>query len=520
MPSVRYTNLQIPSHPQADTIGVENGIITQIGQKSDVTATKTISLEQGVCYPGFTDGHLHFIGLGAALEQVDLSSATSPEEAVHIIRKQAETQPEGSWILGRSWDQNRWPGQIFPNKQILNREIPKHPVYMRRVDGHAGWVNSLALKKAGIDRHTPNPPGGRILRNDNGEPSGLLIDTAEFVVQEKIPKPDRAAVTRQMKTALHHLHSLGFTGAHDAGTDRMTIDIAQQAINRREFPFRLLTMLNDRPDDVEPFLTQGIINDSHLQVRTVKLYLDGALGSRGAALLKPYTDDPDNDGLLLMEPAELDAKIRRYNDAGFQTAVHCIGDRANRIMLDTYEQIYRDHPEWKARRNRIEHAQIIHPEDISRFADLEIIAAVQPTMCTSDFPWTESRLGPERLPEAYPWQSLLRHGAILIGSSDAPVEAADPLKNIHAAVSRQDEDGKPEGGWQLRERVTLDQALAMFSRAPAYAAHQEHRLGNIAPGYVADFTVLSQDLQAIAREDILNTKVRFTIVDGDIVYAR
>lgn len=510
-----FTNAHIYQHPGAEAILCTEGKIIGVGKAADYTADEVVNLQGGYVYPGFTDSHMHLLGLGQSLEILDLIGTKSTAEIIQKVQdKRAETQPD-EWIVGRGWDQNDWPDTHFPTKELLDDVAPQNPVYLRRIDGHAAWVNSRVLELAGITAHTPDPPGGKILRDERGEPSGILIDNAVDLVEKKLPPPTPQERRRQIMKAIRLLNSFGLTTIHDAGMTLKTITTLKDLLAEERLTIRIYAMLSDAPQNTDPYLCSGPdTTNLFLIVRTVKLYLDGALGSRGAALLQPYSDDPGNRGLILTDSTEVARKVKQYNRAGFQVAIHCIGDRANRMALDIYQA-----NGIPSRRNRIEHAQIIHPTDIPRFTPLNVIPAMQATHCTSDMYWADDRLGPERLTEAYPWQSLIQTGAIIPNGSDAPVELPDPLAGLYAAVTRQDQNGWPPGGWRPEERMTTTTAVKSFTEWPAYASFEEKHKGKIAPGYYADFTVLNKNLLAVPPEEILNANVTFTIVNGVVVYS-
>ncbi len=513
---ILFTNAHITNHPNANAILVRNGLIKDIGQAKDFTGIKTVDLMGGIVYPGFTDAHMHLVGYGWSKETLDLVGTESIEQVLAMVKKAVSTTPKDRWIQGRGWDQNDWDPIAFPTKEMLDYISPDNPIVLRRIDGHAVWVNSKVLDLANVTPETQDPNGGKILRDKTGVPTGVFIDNAIDLVSQVIPEDTKADKRRMILTAQHHLNAVGLTSIHDAGTDKETIEILDELSASGDLTLRIYTMLNDDIHDYENFLKSGPLTDNpYYKVRSVKLYMDGALGSRGAALLAPYDDDLDNVGLILTDSAEVSRRVALFNEKGFQVGVHCIGDRANRIMLDIYESIGRSES-----RNRIEHAQIIHVDDIPRFSQLGVIPSMQTTHCTSDMYWADERLGSGRIQEAYPWQSLIQSGSIIPGGTDAPVEFPDPLASLYAAVTRQDAQGWPEGGWLPEQRLTMDQAIKTATEWPAYASFEENIKGKIARGFYADFTVLDRPLNGNHPKEILKTEILFTIVGGKVVYQK
>ena len=507
-----FSNCVIPSFPAANSIACADGKITSIGK--DLTGDIMIDLEKGVVYPGFMDAHLHLVWYGKAMEILDLVGTKSVDEITGIVSQVYDGSDR--WIIGRGWDQNDWEIIQYPNKESLDKVAVDQPVYLHRIDGHAIWVNSNVLSICGINRNTADPIGGKILRDSSGNPTGVFIDNAMDLIKRFVPDNGKNDKRRQIINAVRKLNQFGLTAIHDAGTDIETVHILKELIAQEQLNIRVNAMLNNKSEDYQEFLSKGPdTTDKFLSVRTVKIYFDGAMGSRGAALLEPYADDPKNIGLNLTDEKKITEKVNQFNAAGFQVAIHCIGDRANRLVLDIFEGSGNQNA-----RNRIEHAQIIHSDDLHRFFDLGVIPSMQATHCTSDMYWIDERLGDKRLHEAYAWQSLLQTGSIIPGGSDAPVEIPNPLLGIHAAVTRQDTSGWPAEGWQSNERMTMDQALASITSWSAYSMFAESYLGKIKPGFMADFTDLSQDLSTIDPEQITSVNVHFTIVRGKVVYKR
>jgi predicted amidohydrolase YtcJ len=478
------------------------------------SAASVVDLAGAHVYPGFTEAHGHYSGYGAALEQVDLVGTTSLEEVVARARVAAQAIPQGEWVLGRGWDQNDWPRPEFPTADLLSQAIPDHPVLLRRVDGHAVLVNAAALALAGITAATPDPPGGRILRDAGGRPTGVLVDAAADRIGSVLPHPTAQALERRYLLAGRRLASLGITEIHDAGVGRAELAVLRAMQSAGSLPVRVYAMLDGSDDELlatELAAGRSLSGDGMLAVRAVKLYADGALGSRGALLSDPYSDEPTKRGLELTDEAHLLELIRRIGEAGFQPCTHAIGDAAVKRTLSAYRLAL---DRGAGLRPRVEHAQIVRPEDVSRFAELGVIASVQPTHCTSDMPWAPARLGPERIAWAYRWHSLLAAGARLCLGSDVPVEDPDPRLGMWAAVTRRTPAGTPSEGWNLSEALDVSEAIAGYTTGAAYAAFEEAWRGAIAPAYAADLTVVDRDLGAVPPQEILRARILRTVVGG------
>lgn len=507
-------------------VAVADGRVLYVGDDRGALALRTASthvedLKGATVVPGFIDSHCHFYGLGKALDQIDLVGTVSVQEAVARVVAAAAAAPGEGWLEGRGWDQNDWPGKEFPHKGQLDAVEADRPILLRRIDGHAAWVNSAALLAAGIGAFTPDPAGGTIVRDGRGEPSGILIDNAVDLVVNVVPPPGAELVRRRLRLAGAHCVRYGLTGVHEAGLSVAELAIYGEMAAAGELPVRVYGMFDDKPDVLQEALRRGpvIDPDGMLTVRAVKLYADGALGSRGALLLADYQDRPGHRGLTVTSPEHLREVARDLGRAGFQICTHAIGDGANRLVLDIYakvlDELHLADPRW-----RIEHAQILDSADIPRFAALGVIAAMQPTHCTSDMDWAAERLGPRRLAGAYAWKSLLAGGAHLCFGTDFPVEAADPLAGLYAARTRTHPDGTPAGGWLPAECLDARTALELYTVGSAYAAFQEGELGRIAPGFRADFTVLDDDPVACPPQRLLSMAVLLTVVDGTVVYRR
>lgn len=472
---------------------------------------------EGAVVPGLIDAHGHLFGLGSSLMVADLSGSRSLEEVRERLRQHAGLGGEG-WLLGRGWDQNRWPGQQFPSAADLDQAFAARPLWLRRVDGHAGWANSAALRAAGIDADTPDPDGGRILRDAEGRPSGVLIDTAMRLVERKLPPMQVQDRRRALKLALAKAVSLGLTGVHDAGVSRQDLALLRELADAGALPLRVYAMADGDSEALADRCREGVYRHpgGRLQMRAVKIYADGALGSRGAALLADYSDDAGNRGLLIQPAEALKALVAKVAGCGLQPAIHAIGDHGNRLVLDAYAAL---DPAQRARlRPRIEHAQVVAVADIPRFRELDVIASMQPTHATSDMPWALARVGAERLRGAYAWRRFLDADVALAFGSDFPVERVEPLEGLYAALTRQDLDGKPEGGWMPEERLDWSEALAAFTLGAAHAGFAEDELGSLEAGKRADFVVLSADPASLRPRGLLALKVRSTWLDGRQVW--
>jgi predicted amidohydrolase YtcJ len=516
-------------YPRAQAIAVRGGRIVRVGGSADVLAlkgpaTRVIDARQATIVPGLHDAHAHFTSLGASLQNLDLRGTTSYEQIVDMVRQRAAGARAGEWIVGRGWDQNDWPRQDWPAHTALSAVSPDNPVYLTRIDGHAALVNRRALEAGGVTRATRDPAGGRIVRERSGEPGGVLIDGAMDLVASRIPPVGAAQLDEQILLADRETRKLGLTTIHDAGTDGPTVDVYKRLIDAGKLKTRLYVMLRGPIPALAPFLQTGPLanySDRRLAVRAIKITADGALGSRGAALLQPYADDPRNTGLLTTPPEEIYQRTLAASKAGFQTCIHAIGDRANRLVMDVFERVQRELPASRNLRMRNEHAQVLDGAEIPRFAALGIIASMQPAHATSDMPWVPARIGAARMEEgAYVWQSLLEAGATIAAGSDFPVEVPDPLRGFHAAITRQDPLGQPAGGWTPRQRMSREQALRSFTLDAAYAAHAEAFTGSLEAGKLADFVILSKDIMSVPPKEILATFVQMTIVAGEVVYER
>ena len=515
------------SHPLADAMAVRGGKVQFVGSTRAAMAlrgasTRIIDLNGRTVIPGMVDAHGHVDNLGLALRTVDLTGTSSYDEVIARVAARAKTMQPGQWIIGRGWDQNDWGDTRFPTHEKLTAAVPNNPVYLTRVDGHAGLANASALKAANITAQTRDPDGGHIERTANGSPAGVFIDNAQGLLRRVVPQPTRDEVKSEVQAAIAEAQKWGLTGVHDAGASSQVLDIYEELGKAGQLNFRMYAMISDDSTTLAKWFARGPLvggYDNTLWIRSIKLYIDGALGSRGAALLDPYADMANTNGLLVSKPEHIGAVAARALKTGFQVNTHAIGDRGNRIVLDEYEKALKTTPV-ADHRFRVEHAQIISPDDIPRFAELGVIPSMQASHQTSDMYWAGTRLGSTRLLGAYAWRSLLNNGSIIPNGSDFPVEQVNPLISFHAAFSRQDARDWPPNGWYPEQKMTRDEALRSITLWPAYAAFQESVMGSLSPGKLADFVVLDQDIMRVAPEQVLRTQVLATYVGGKAVYER
>jgi hypothetical protein len=460
------------------------------------------------------DSHGHMAGLGDLLESLNLRGVRSVAEIAEKVKHAAFTRPEHEWIRGRAWDQTEWGGQ-FPNSEALDKAAPNHPVYLSRVDGHAAWVNRRALALAGITKSTPDPAGGRIVRDSSGEATGILIDKAQALVSSKIPARTPEQIEHALYEAAQECVRRGLTGVHDAGVGPGELESYRTLIKKGKLPIRIYAMIGGAGPLWQSYLKRGPEIGERLTVRSIKIMSDGAMGSRGAAFWQPYSDDPKNSGLLMLTKDRIAEIARQAVEHGFQVNTHAIGDRANRTVLDAYAEVLKGKND---KRFRIEHAQIVTPHDVPLFAANSVIASIQSTHATSDMRWAESRLGPDRMAGAWLAKTFLNSGVAITNGSDFPVEEPDPLRGLYAAVTRQDAAGNPSGGFLPKEKLTRDEALRSWTLGGAYAAFEEKDKGTLEPGKLADFVVLSKDILSVPPTEILKARVLMTVVGGQIVY--
>lgn len=514
-----------PARPQAEAMAFdEDGRILALGDAGELRRrypkARRLDAAEATVVPGLIDAHAHVSGLGMTHLTADLVGSRSKEEVLQRLREFAGTLPKDAWLIGRGWDQNDWPDKRFPTAADLDVVFPDRPVWLERIDGHAGWANTAALRAVKRDFEGDwQPDGGRIERDPKGKPTGLLIDAAMELVDDARPPLDEATAERALALGMRDAVAHGLTGVHDAGIPLAELERYRRLADRGEMPLRITAMAAGDGDALDRLCRDGVYRhpSGRLQMRMVKLYADGALGSRGAALLADYSDDHGNRGLMLSSPADLLRIAAKAKRCGVQVATHAIGDRGNREVLQAYAQALgadaaNDH------RWRIEHGQVLAPQDLLRLAQMRVIASMQPTHATSDMPWAQDRVGPERIVGAYAWRQLRDTGARLALGSDFPVESVDPRLGLYAAATRSDAEGKPAGGWMPQEKLTAFEALRGFTLDAAYAGFAETEVGSLEPGKRADFVVLAEDPLAVAPERLRTLTVRATYVDGKPVY--
>jgi predicted amidohydrolase YtcJ len=530
----------------AEAVAVDGEKIVAVGTsknlKAKYSAAKEIDLKGRLVTPGFNDAHAHFLRGALALLNVDLTGAKTLAVAQNKVAEKAKTLKSGEWLTGRGWDHTLWGGK-FPGKADLDKVAPNNPVYLVRVDGHVGWANSAALKLAGIDKNTANPNGGEIERDANGEATGIMKETAQGLIARLVPPPTPEQSVKGLELALDIAKKYGITSVHDI-SGYETTKLYRQFLQQDKLTVRITEMQNFA-DSVAELKRQRAEfatfkdNPSRLKLGALKGYVDGTLGSKTAAMLAPFSDDPHNSGIPRNTPEELTKMIVERDKAGFQLALHAIGDRANRMALDGFGEALKQNQKAKDFtqagkdggllfsaeafagifiRHRIEHAQVVNPSDFKRFAELGIIASMQPTHAISDKRWAESRLGEYRVLGSYAWHLMRSYGVHVPFGTDFPVESINPYRTLYAAVSRQDEEGNPVGGWQPQERMTMAEAIRAHTYESAYAEYAESEKGVIAPGMFADLIVHSKDLLTIPHKEIMQTEPVYTIFNGKVIY--
>jgi predicted amidohydrolase YtcJ len=514
--------------PDAQAVVVRDGEIEFVGDTTEAmeyegTATRVIDLAGATVLPGLVDSHTHVFGLGANLERVDLHGVETEEEAVRRVVERASTVPKGEWIIGRGWDEGAWANR-YPDKALLSEAVPDHPVFLDSLHGFAGWANQKALDVAGISAETEVPVGGDMRLGDDGQPNGLFLNRATTLLDDAVPPPSREALIQHVLAGLKQMARDGYVAVHDAGLDSEEMSVLEQLEAEGRLPIRVYAMISLRDEELmHNWIAKGpdSDSDSFLVTRTVKAYYDGALGSRGARLLYDYSDMPGHRGVSGDNYGfneELNAAAMKK---GFQIAIHAIGDAGNREAIDILEAAFREDPATRNNRHRIEHAQVIHPDDLPRIGKLGMIASMEPPHAMEDKTWAEDRLGPERVLGAYAWRSLRETNASLTFNSDNPGSDHNIFYGLHSAFTRQDKDQQPEGGWYPDQAVNADEAVRAYTSWSAYASFREDETGIIEEGRWADLTIMDVDPFILADEspgDILSGRILMTIVDGKIVH--
>jgi predicted amidohydrolase YtcJ len=516
--------------PRAEAVAVRGNRIVAVGTSAEVQAyvgprTRVMDLRGRTVVPGFDDAHAHFLGIGFARLDVDLVGTASFDEVLARVEKAVKARVPGEWVRGRGWHEEKWTAPAagavrgFPTHAALSAISPDNPVVLERADGHAVLVNAKALALFGITRATRAPEGGEIIHDAAGEPTGVFVDNAErLVTPQERSEPE---LRRALELAMNECLAKGVTSLTDAGAPVELIGLYKEAAAAGKLRTRLYVMASGLRTMRALGKPETGLGGGLLDVRAVKLYADGALGSRGAALLEPYADDAGNLGLVRTPPEEMLEAARVALARGFQVGIHAIGDRANRIVLDVFEKAFAERPEAKDPRFRIEHAQILDAADIPRFGRLSVLASMQGVHCPSDRPWAPKRLGEARVAEgAYVWRKLLDSGARIVNGTDAPVEDVSPIQNFHASVTRAGADGQPPGGFDPDQKLTRAEALRTMTLDTAYGSFAEREKGSIEVGKLADLVVLSQDLLSVPDAALLQTEVLVTILDGQVLYEK
>lgn len=518
--------------PHAQAIAVKAGRIVFVGSDADVKkyegkGTRVVDLQGHTVVPGLTDSHYHLIGVGFREMRLNLEGTTSLEDFLSKVKARVERAKPGEWITGRGWIETFWKPPVFPTRQDLDRVSPNNPVFLNRADGHGAVANSAALKIAGIDRNTPNPFGGEISKDKSGEPNGMLLDNAQGLVTKHIPAATPADTEQAVLLGVKRSIELGWCQIQDPGGSYNDVALYKKLYEEGKIKLRIYKAVYGPTADSARLLREGAAvgaYDHRFTLRTIKVVFDGALGSRGAALLEPYSDKPETSGFFTVKEAELLPMLEEALRQGIQVETHAIGDRANRTILDLYERAMAAVPPEQRKirepRWRVEHAQIVNPTDIPRFARLGVIPSMQPSHAIGDLFFAPSRLGIKRLEGAYAWQSFIKSGSIVPGGSDAPVERGEPMIEFYAATARKDQKGFSGEGWHPEQAVSREQALKMFTIWPATAAFEEKLKGSIEVGKLADLTVLSADIMKITEPEILKTECLMTVIGGEIVYER
>ncbi len=516
--------------PDASAVAISEGVVLYVGDTETAknyidSETKIVDLAGATLLPGFTDSHTHLFNLGQALSRVDLFGVATEEEAVTRIAEYAKQVPKGQWIVGQGWDEGAWANR-YPNKVLLSRAVPNHPVFMRSLHSFAGWANQMALDRAGITADTTVPTGGEMHLDERGEPNGLFLNRAVPLIENALPPLTNEQLNAQVLRAIDRMNQDGYVMVHDAGLNGEELEVLQALDAQDRLNLRIYAMLSVRDEPLaRAWLKKGPASGdtNRLMIRSIKAYYDGALGSRGARLLADYSDRPGHRGVSGDEYGFNQALVAELMQAGFQVAIHAIGDAGNRETLDFIESVIDDVPGVINGRHRVEHAQVVHPLDFQRFGEMNLTASMEPPHAVEDKAWAEDRLGPERIKGAYAWRTMRQSGVHLIFNSDNPGSDHNIFYGLHAAVTRRDKAKEPTQGWYTDEAVNMDEAIRGYTSWPAYSAFLEDKTGKIEAGRWADLTALSIDPLQLAQDspdDILDGQVVLTVVNGQIVYQR
>ena len=516
--------------PDAEAVATRGGEIVFVGNTQDALAlqgetTRVIDLAGATVIPGLVDSHTHVFDLGAKLDAIDLTDVATEEEAVALVAERARSVPAGEWIIGAGWDEGAWANR-YPDKELLSEAVPDHPVFLDSLHGFAAWANQAALDAGGITANSEVPTGGEMRLGEDGEPNGLFLNRATTMLDAIVPAPSRETLIRQVLIGLNRMAADGYVAVHEAGVSSRAMSVLEQLEEEGRLPIRFYAMLSLRDEElIRRWIERGPDpdNDSMLVTRAVKAYYDGALGSRGARLLYDYEDQPGHRGVSGDGYGFDQALNAAAMKAGFQVAIHAIGDAGNREALDILEAVFKDEPETRNNRHRIEHAQVISPEDIPRLGQLGIIASMEPPHAMEDKTWAEDRLGPERILGAYAWRSLRQSGADITFNSDNPGSDHSIFYGLHSAITRQDKSLQPEGGWYAEQRLSSEESVRAYTNWAAYASFRENDTGIIEVGRWADLTVMDIDPFVLADEspgEILDGQILMTIVNGNVVYER
>jgi predicted amidohydrolase YtcJ len=503
--------------PQAVALAVKDGKFLAVGAavKQHIgPSTRRIDAKGAAIVPGLIDSHVHMRSFGDMLETMDLRGVASIAEVARRVKEKAAALPAGSWIRGRNWDDTNWGGKL-PVAADLDGAAPNHPVYLSRVDGHAGWANTRALAAGGVEKASEDPKGGQIIRDAAGNPTGILVDRAQALITRKIPPLSVDDVETRLRKAAQECARLGMTSVHDAGCSRTELDAYRRLIAKNQLPVQIYFMIGGAGELWEEYLQRGPEMGDKLTVRSIKLVADGAMGSRGAAFFQPYSDDKQNTGLLILQKEYIRDVARDAVAKGFQVNTHAIGDKANRTVLDAYGEVVGEN---QNHRFRVEHAQVVSLPDFALYAKYNVIASIQSTHATSDMRWAVNRLGPDRLLGAWAPRRFLNAGVRIANGSDFPVEDPNPFWGIYAAITRMDHTGNPPGGFLPGEKLTREETLKSWTLDGAYAAFEEGRKGSITPGKAADFLILNKDIMTVPEKEILTALPRMTFLGGELVF--